>query len=173
MKKTIFIFLLGAMAISASAQKLEKPLIDKISGDTTLSTQEEQLIKKASTKPHHINSSAIKIAGHYSLIFHLLDRLSPVYSIPKGSKADVKFINGDIIELVALTDQMASSHINDFGGYSDINVIYRLTNDDLAKLKANDISFIRISTSAGLFDYDIDNNKSSIVRKQLQLITIK
>ena len=173
MKKYILIAAIAILALNANAQKLEKPSIDKITGDTTLATKIDVLSNPLALIQHAITVNTLKAKNFVLLCFHLKDALSIYYSIDKGEKATIKFADGKLLEINAAVD--AHSFVISLGtpSYVGCDVYYDLTDDDIVALKNNKISVIRIMTSKGPFDYDIKNGKSEIIKKQLELITKK
>lgn len=94
-----YIFIVAAMllAFNAGAQKLQKPMIDKISGDTTLMTKEEPLQSKLSLSLHLIGCSVLKGRGVYLLYLHSKEAGEWDFVVQDGYAAVIKFANGKLL----------------------------------------------------------------------------
>jgi len=174
MKKYILIVAIAILAFNAKAQKLEKPRIDKITGDTTFSTKTEVLSNPFALIQHALTVDVLKTKNFTLLCFHLKDALDIYYSVFKGDGATIKFADGKLLNINAAAD--AHSSVLGSGGtltYVGNDVYYDLTDQDIALLKSDKIAVIRINTTKGPFDYDIKNGKSEIIKKQLELIIKK
>lgn len=173
MKKYILIVAIAITAFNAKGQKLDKPDIDKITGDTTLRTKIQVLANPFAIIQHAITANIAKTKNFMLLYFHLQDGMDIYYSISRGDKAIIKFTDGKLLEISAAID--AHSSIISYGSpvATGCDVSYDLTDGDIETLKNNKISVIRIETTKGPFDYDIKDGKSEIIKKQLELITKK
>lgn len=171
MKKYIISFTIMLAALSAQAQKLEKPAIDKITGDTTLETKEEPLQSKLSLSLHLIGCSVLKGGGVYLLYFHLKEAGKWHFGIEAGDSAIIKFTNGKLLRLNPVGEHNSKIMFDATPVFTDASFPYGISGDDIEQLKNNKIAVIRINTSDGSFDYDISNARSEIVKKQLELIT--
>ncbi|TWI95921.1 hypothetical protein JN11_04196 [Mucilaginibacter frigoritolerans] len=170
MKKYIFMVAAMLLAFNAGAQKLQKPVIDKITGDTTLETKEEPMQSKLSLSTHLIGCSIMKGKGIY-LCFHLREGFVEWdFYVSAGDKAIIKFADGKLIELDAAFEDHSSIHYDATPIFTAAYFYYSLNGGDIDQLKNNKIAVIRINTSMGNFDYDISDGKSEIVKKQLELI---
>jgi len=167
MKKYILFASMALAALNVNAQKLEKPEIDKISGSITVSTKEEILANPFVWIRHFLACSIIKGRGYYAIYFHLREGLETYYKVAKGDMAVIKFTDGSLMQISAIFDEYSSGTVNETGS----TVAYDLTESDVAILKQSKISVIRINTSDGAYDFDIKDNKSEIIKKQLELLT--
>jgi hypothetical protein len=171
MKNYIFMIAAMLLAFNASAQKLQKPVIDKFTGDTTLETKEEPLQSKLSLSLHLIGCSIFKSRGGYLLYFHLKEAGKWHFSTAEGDLAIIKFTNGKLLQLSPVGEHNSKIMFDATPVFTDASFPYGISSDDIEQLKNNDIAVIRINTSDGSFDYDISNARSEIIKKQLELIT--
>src|SRR6187402_2696240 len=103
MKKYFMIAAAAILAYNANAQKLEKPLIDKITGDTTLNTKIEVLSNPLALIQHALTVNTSKTKDYVLLCFHVKDAIKMYYSVDKGDKATIKFVDGKLLEINAAT----------------------------------------------------------------------
>lgn len=171
MKKYIFMSIMSFLAFTASAQKLEKPTIDKITGDTTLETKEQPLQSRLSLSTHLIACSIIKARGLYLLYFHIKEGGEWHIKIDTTDKAIIKFTDGKVLVLNAPLEEHSSINYDATPVFTDADFPYLLSSIDIDQLRNGKISIIRLNTSKGNFDYDISDGKSEIIKKQLELIT--
>ncbi len=171
MKKCIFIVAAMLLAFNAGAQKLQKPVIDKITGDTTLETKEEPLQSKLSLSLHLIGCSILKGRGVYLLYFHTKEAGDWDFVIQDGYAAVIKFTNGKLLQLNTVGQHYSKIMYDATPVFSDTSIPYSISNDDIDQLKNSKIAVIRINTSVGSFDYSVSDARSEIVKKQLDLIT--
>ena len=173
MKKYILVAAITIMALNANAQKLEKPVIDKITGDTTFNVK-EQVLANPFTLPGHWLAGNVSKAKNYTLLYlHLKDGMDIYYSVYEGDKAIIKFINGKMLEISAVADEHSSLIPYASPAVTQSFIAYDLADADVEALKNNKISVIRIMTSKGPFDYEIKDGKSEVIKKQLELIAKK
>lgn len=172
MKKIVLFLLTALFTLTANAQKLEKPKIDKITGDTTLETKSETLYNKFSLVLDYLSVSTSKVLNRYFLDFKVMKGISIVFTTDKGDKAIFKLADGKLIEVYTINSSV-SSFTSSAGGVSQSYISYLLTNDDITALKSQKIAVIRIITSKGQFDYELASGKADIIQKQLNLITGK
>jgi len=171
MKKYIFMIAAMLLAFKVEAQKLQKPVIDKITGDTTQETKEEPLQSKLSLSLHLIGCSIFKGRGEYLLYFHLKEGGKWHFGTEEGDQAIIKFTNGKLIQLNPVGEHNSKIMFDATPVFTDASFPYGINNDDIDQLKNNKIAVIRINTSSGAFDYEISDARSEIIKKQLELIT--
>ena len=100
MKKTLFVFGILFMTFNLSAQKLQKPQIDKISGDTSWLTSSEKIFAKASfsgTVGEQLYVSAGKVKDIYLLLFSIQTGKTSIFSVEEGQKIYIKLKNHLIV----------------------------------------------------------------------------
>lgn len=170
MKKYVFMMVLGLGVLNAKSQKLEKPFVDKISGEVSIAAKAEVLSNKLALVRYYLAGYVVKGRDYWLLDFNLKDNIGQYYYISKGDHAIIKFSDGKLSEISALADVQSSTAVNEYGSSSESDISYFLTADDVAALKNGKISVIRIMTSVGAFDYDISGKKSEIIKKQLELL---
>lgn len=83
---------------------------------------------------------------------------------------NIKLANGDILTLICPKAIIGKSYYSSIGGSVDALVYYTISDEDIDKLKNNQLSVLRIETTEGHYDYDIPDNKSEVIKKQLILI---
>jgi hypothetical protein len=171
MKKYILIALEALTVLCAKAQKLEKPKIDKITGDTTLSTKEQALANPFTLPGHYLAGNIMKGKNYWAMYFHLKDGMDLHYYVLKGDKAIIKFTDGKLLEISAAIDAYSSIVPYATPPVTEIFLVFDLTNEDITALENGRIAVVRINTSQGPFDYDIKDSKAEIFKKQLELIT--
>jgi len=169
MKKYIFIALTALCVTNAIAQKLEKPRIDKITGDTTFEVKEEVLANPFTMVRHYLGSGILKGKGYYVLYFHLKEGGDAPYYVLQGTKATIKFTDGKLIQITAVADE--------YSAYKPVvtesTISYHLTDSDIDALISGKISVVRVQTSVGAVDFEIKENKTDMIKKQLELISKK
>jgi hypothetical protein len=170
MKKHIFIIIMGFGALNAKSQKLEKPRVDKITGSVSIATKEQVLANKFTLIGHYLACHIIKGQGYCLLYFHLKDGLDIRYHMLKGDVATIKFADGELLEIKASDDARSSLIPYATPPVTESFIPFDLTDDDVSALKTGKISVIRITTSKGLFDYDVSDGKAEVIKKQLELI---
>lgn len=179
MKKNLLaILLLIFICFYANAQKLEKPIVDKITGDTTLATKSEVLQNKFSIVTDYLSCniikfSPVKIKGFYNISFKVMKGLNMVVSSEPGNKAIFKLKDGRLIEVSTKLQSYSSYDPSQAGGILTLNILYELTDEDVINLKSLPIAVIRLETSKGPFDYELSGSKAEIIKKQLDLVTKK
>jgi len=177
--KKAFIFLLICFAcIIVRAQKLQKPIIDKITGDTTWQTSRERLAAKTNFWGSDILFTyAFKTKQRPFLAFSLLNGQGiKIFSINEGNKAIIKMSDGKIISLSAVTSRTSDVDVAFIGNIDTSTstnlAFYKISVEDLTVLLSGKMSVVRIETSKGNFDYDIKEKNSEVVSKLLSLLNI-
>jgi hypothetical protein len=180
MKTLLFIYLMLVLCLSVKAQKLEKPRIDKITGDTTYETSRERIC----TNTGFFGSDILfvtfnKVKGNIIASFHILrtNANSHIFSINKGNRAIIKYKDGTTTILNAIVSQIADGNVSSYGNIvtSDVQVdgLYDITTNDVNSLIKNDLTIIRIETSVGNIDYEINAKHSAVINKCVSLISGK
>lgn len=177
MKKVyLTVLLVGSMVFLAKAQKLEKPEIDKIKGDTTWRTSDERIYTQLGfVTGRLLYVYAQKIGTSYLLCFRIDNVNGPhVWSIDENNITNIKFTDNSVLDL---KPEVGGDARVTYGSQADrvINLVYyRLEKDDIETLKAKSVSIIRISTNgAGNLDYEIKPKNSDLIKKDLELILAK
>jgi hypothetical protein len=181
MKQFFFTVFIAFISASTFAQKLEKPKIDKMTGDTTLYTSEEWLFRKLGwTGPGQIlYTYAAKTKGSKYLVFHINITNGDhhnVFGVSKGAKAYLKVSDGSIIELTSATSEVTD--INFFSGTSmtrggnrmDAFPMFKITKELSDQLRTASITMVRIETTQGNLDFDVSDKKNSVISKELSLL---
>lgn len=153
------------------AQKLEKPVIDKITGETTLQTQEQTLANKMTWVGHYLGCNITKFRGHYLLYLHLKESTDGYYDIKKDYTATIKFTDGKLLTITSAFDRESSFIHGAYPLVAECNAVYYLDKETISALMSGKIAFVRLATTSGDFDYEISNGKAELIKKQLELIT--
>jgi len=178
MKKIYLSAILAAgIALSASAQKLEKPIIDKIKGDTVWKTSEERLYTKAGLLSAEVLHVFVeKVTGAYVLHFRLeIVNGVRVFSVGPDNIVNIKFTDNSVLDLKPLnSEKFAKRDYYDNGTKAEAIVYFELSKTDIEILKSKSVSIVRISTNgAGNLDYEIKPKNSDLIKKDLELILTK
>ena len=175
-KKAKLLILILWFPALLNAQKLEKQIIDHISGDTSVSTKKEAVFSRTlMADVLAIKLVKIKLAKtnsiSYSLEFEITKEYGHLFSVKSGSLVSIKFTDGSVITIPAAFDGYFD--IKHAGGesYYSGSAWYNLDGKNLSELKSKEISFIRIETSEATFDYEIKKKNADVVKKHLELIT--
>lgn len=181
--KTILLTIAIALSTQlAFSQKLLKPDIDKLSGDTTWRTNEEAVFVKETLieASRTVTMQAVKAGNTYMVYISVTEPQSANwYSISAGSKAFLKLADKSIITLKAAEDnltQPVGSYTRTYGSVNEGTktiVLYQISKDDLQTLSATPIEFIRLESSKGNLDYDIKPKFAVKVEKNFGLILTK
>ncbi|MVN90780.1 hypothetical protein [Mucilaginibacter aquatilis] len=183
MKKTLLTIAIALTAYTASAQKLLKPEVDKISGDTTWKTSEEALYAKLTLVGANELVTIQPVKDH-SVCFVWICITKPktdnkLYSILSGDKTILKLSDKSLINLTAAKNnltEMMGSNTKTYGSVGEGTKTltpYAITKEDLQKLQTSPIEFVRISTTNGDQDYDVKPKMGEKVRKTFELIASK
>ncbi|MBD1392654.1 hypothetical protein [Mucilaginibacter glaciei] len=172
MKKLILIIVLFLPFI-ASAQKLQKPTIDKLTGDTTWTTSREKLFMHGNylTGQGEVALCFLRAAkGSKDLIINLqVVNKSNFPSMLTGSKAYFKLADNSTIPLTCAANDYHISG-SDLAVAGSAYGLYTLTANDIAKLTSSDLTFLRVETTSGNFDCDIKPKNAEMFKKQFALI---
>ena len=178
MKKTLLIAII-LLPFTVSAQKLLKPEIDRITGDTTFSTSKEKLYLHGNyltQQGEAVECLVMKTGRSISLILipQTLNEKS-FFTVVQGQKAYLKLKDNSLVTLTARASRVSDADVNEAGGtvYSNgiLKVPYALMSDDISKIKSSDLVFLRIETSIGNFDCDIKPKFSGVIMKEIELVT--
>ena len=177
MKKFYLTLMLSVgLATAVLAQKLEKPEIDKIKGDTTWKTSDERIYTQLGFATGRLLYVYMqKIGTSYVLCFRIDNMNGPrVWSVGPANITNIKFTDNSVLDLKP--DAGGDARVT-YGSQADrvINLVYyRLENEDIEILKTKSVSIIRIATDgAANFDYEIKPKNSDLIKKDLELILTK
>jgi hypothetical protein len=175
-----FLFIIFfVLPVSAFCQKLNKPVIDKFSNDTTLSTTQEKVgstEKFSSTTATFFKASFYKIKGLYFLSVELDASSDNKYFIAqKDDKILLKLANNSIVTLSNLNESDATHQTIKSGfvqrDYWVAIINYHLSKDDIAALSSSALTTVRVQTDQQNFDFDIESKGNDAFTKMLALIT--
>jgi len=175
-----FLFIIFfVLPVSAFCQKLNKPVIDKFTNDTTLSTTQEKIgstEKFSSTTATFLKASVYKIKGIYFLSVEL-DASSDnnYFIVDKDNKILLKLANNNVVTLSNLNESDATHQTIKSGfvqrDYWVAIINYQLTKDDIAALSGSALTTVRVAADHQNFDFDIESKGSETLGKMLTLIT--
>ncbi|HAL82042.1 MAG TPA: hypothetical protein DCO83_07250 [Mucilaginibacter sp.] len=173
----IAIFLLPFIV---SAQKLLKPDVDKISGDTTWSTSEEKLYFHGNfltAQGEDVTFQVVKFSNAKGLVLVLTPQslnMGEDLSIVKNQKAYLKLSDKTVITLASGTDDGGNSKYTFIehtpAQSSHATAYYDLPDAAIEKLKTLTLVFLRIETNEGNFDCDIKPKNAAKLVKAIALI---
>jgi hypothetical protein len=177
--KNILLVVLAFLSLTVSAQKLLKPEVDRITGDTTWSTSKNKIylngnyLAQQGEAVECFVSKTVK-AIVLTLIPQTLNENSS-FTINEGQKAYLKLKDNSLVTLTCqfnLNSQTRRSNV-DGTRYSNgiLKVPYLISAENIAKIMSADLIFLRIETSNGNFDCDIKSKFAQVIKKQVELIT--
>lgn len=177
MRKLSLIIAFVSMLTICKAQKLRKPDIDKITGDTTLLTYSEKIGSAGSFwGVDYLYVDLGKYKGYYFLDFKMIksDAKAIVFSIDKDNHAILKLADNTVLTIQSVSDVISDSKVSTYGSIttssSQAEATYMLNEESLNALKKTQVSIIRIETSKGNFDYEIKERYAGMIQKMIQLI---
>jgi hypothetical protein len=174
MKKTLLLILVISAIISfdTKAQKLLKPEVDKLTGDTTWRTSDEVVFAKFSFGGANqtVSVQGLKIASSYVLSVTVVSPSTNPYYALDGGKIFFKLVDKTIITLTAAKGGMSSQAGTDAKalGMGTLNEgtklfsYYNVTKEDLLKLKASPLEFIRVESSKGPLDFEVKKKQETL-----------
>lgn len=169
--KTTLTVLLFTIATITYGQKLQKPLIDKITGDTTIATSTERIFSKASftgTVGEQVATTIFKARGKYFLALNIQTAKTSIFSIDSDHKAYLKLSDGVVVTLNSIGDDLSKYTSVSYG--SSGKAVYELSKDQLKDLQTNSVTFARVEYSDGTFEYDIKPKQGELLKQQASLM---
>ncbi len=182
MHKFLLTVSLLAGANFAFSQKLLKPEVDKISGDTTWKTNEQALYAKLTLVGANemVAVQPEKVGNTYFAWLNITQpKTANYYYILKGNKIFFKFSDKSILTLEAAKENLTEkvgSNTTTFGSVGEGMKTYTpflISKEQLDKLVSTPIEFVRVESSKGELDYDIKPKLAEKVQKAFQLISAK
>lgn len=174
MKRATLLLALILMSYSMLAQKLQKPKIDKITGDTSWVTSVEKIYGKPSfsgTVGEQLFASVGKFKDITLLMFSIQTAKASLFSVDEGQKIYIKLKNDSIVSLINSNSSISKYSTISYG--SNSNCFYQVTNQDIDNLAVSDVQFIRIEYSDGTFEYVIKDKFSDVIKTLVLLIKQK
>ena len=168
MKQTLLLLVFSAILINVSAQKKLKMEVDKQSGDTSYSTNEEKIYVKPGSKSlaEMLKTIIYKNKNGFMLGFYIQTGRTNVFTISKGSELQISLGEDRNLFLSSLITNESNASGITYGGRT--YAYYRLTESQVQQLKSSPVSNIRIHTSFGYMDYVISEKFSTVISKQLE-----
>jgi len=180
--KLLPVIVLSAVHFAASAQKVEKPVIDKFTNDTTYFTTTEKVAAtngSMSQSVENIEAYASKkksaIFGHFNLIVTVADH--KCFHVSNGSQILLKLSDNSIVSLSCIDDKESKrisygSHFLKTLNWAcwSADIPFKLTNEDIQKINASLVVGIRIQTNEQNYDLDIKPKDAATLTKMFQLI---
>jgi hypothetical protein len=174
MKKLFSTLFLLSLVFSISAQKMQTPKVDKLTGDTVWQTTTEKLFSKPSfsgTVGEQLYVSAAKIKSIYILSFSIQTGKTSYFSVDEGQKIYLKLKNDTTLTLVNNTNSTSAYAAISYGSNTHCN--YPISTEVINKLVMSDVQFVRLEYSDGKFHYDIKDKFSSVLKRLVLLIKEK
>jgi hypothetical protein len=157
----------------SSAQKLLKPVVDKLTGDTTWSTSKEKLYLHGNYLTGQGEAVVCWIwsyKGSKSLVLNLQTTNKENFpTMTAGGKAYFKLADNSTVTLTCSANDYRISGSNVAVAGSAFGM-YDITPEDIAKLSTGTLTFLRVETTAGNFDCDIKSKNAEMFKKQFPLI---
>jgi len=176
--KTLSKIILTTLALvvlsnQCKAQKMEKPITDKFTGSTSISTTLERIYATASPVTTGVNVAVKKIDDNYILAVNIvIVNGESFYSIDKDNMLSLKLADNTVLNLA---DAVATTSVEKLMGYnrrSESIIFYTLSKDDMTKLMTSNVTAVRVATSKGDFDYDIASKYADLIKKEIALFSI-
>jgi hypothetical protein len=172
MRKLLLIVIVILPFVS-SAQKLTKPAIDKLTGDTTWSTSKEKLYLHGNYltgQGEGVVCWLRSYKGAKSLILNIQTINQKNFpSMINGSKAYFKLADNSTVTLTCSANDYSISGSNVAVAGTAFG-LYDLSKEEIIKLLSADITFLRVETSTGNFDCDIKAKNAEMFKKQFPLL---
>lgn len=172
MKKTVLIIFM-LLPFVVSAQKLLKPSIDKLNGDTVWSTSKEKLYLHGNYltgQGEGVVCWVRSYKGSKSLVLNIQTTNQKNYpTMVAGSKASFKLADNSIVTLTCSNNDysMSGSSVAIAGSAYGM---YDIAAEDISKLTTGNLVFLRVETTTGNFDCDIKPKNAEMFKKQFLLI---
>lgn len=172
--KKLLLTIIVLMPLALFAQKLTKPVVDKLTGDTTWSTSKEKLYLHGNYLTGQAEGIVCWVSSFKrskSLILNLQTTNQRNYpTMNSGSKAYFKMADNSTVTLTCSANDYGISGSNVVVSGSAFG-LYDISAEDIAKLSAGKLTFIRVETTAGSFDCDIKPKNAEMFKNQFALIT--
>ena len=153
---------------SVSAQKIKKKEVDKFTKAEIVETSYEALYKQNFMLMGYTNifECAIrKVDSVYVMPANILTNDVEKYTEDSG----VTFLLDNDETVTLLTTYTGISGEQCYKGYM-FNTLFKLSADDVQKLKNNKVVSIRVSYLGGYYDHDVKDKNQSIISKMLKLV---
>jgi hypothetical protein len=172
MRKLLLIIIVMLPFVS-SAQKLTKPAIDKLTGDTTWSTSKEKLYLHGNYLTGQGEGVVCWIRsykGSKSLIVNIQTTNQKNFpTMVTGGKAYFKLADNSTVTLTCSANDYSISGSNVVIAGTAFG-LYDLSTQDIAKLSSANLTFLRVETTTGNFDCDIKAKNAEMFKKQFPLV---
>jgi hypothetical protein len=178
MKKILLILFVFAPFL-VSAQKLKKPIVDKITGDTIWTTSLDKLYLHGNYltgQGEAIQCEVDRIGKNFVLVLipQTLNERS-VFAVGEDQKTYLKFSDNSILTLSDGAFKISDAQVSEAGGFINdkgaLTLTFALKPDEIAKILSSSLTFVRFETTDGNFDCDIKPKFSDLIKKQLQLVS--
>lgn len=168
MKQIIAILFLLSAIVSVNAQRIEIREIDKFTKSEVVETSTEFLYRKYLMGVGYSNMFSCcirKVNGEYSMPATIL--MNDVVKYDERSGV-IFLLSND--ETITLTTEFIGVGAEAFGKAYLFHTAFRLTADDVNKLKNSNIVSIRVLYLGGYFDQDVKEKKQGLVANMLRLV---
>lgn len=174
MKKVMFLMMMF-VSINMMGQSIKSIEDDPFEGTKVIVMDTEKLTKETFKDTRGQTMFYFRSVGNV-IAFHLLWQCRDIIIISKGQKALFLTEDGAKITLEALGDIRPESGIASTAavkpaGVLGMNIPYG--SKEILELAKKNVTAIRIYTSDGYKDFNIDNKKQSLIKECLQLLIEK
>jgi len=171
MKKCLLMALLAILCLSVKAQKIFRTDIDKFTGDTTVETKFEVLYSKLGlSNTRRVNAAILKTKDYWYLKLEIIEYGTGLFMVKEGMKCHIKFSNNEILSLSCPETIIGKNYYSTYADSIDAFVYYHIEDEDVEKIKNNNIAIVRVETTNRIYDYEIEKKKSDIIKNQLNLV---
>ncbi len=176
MKKLYLILSLACMSVAAYSQKMEKPEVDQISGETTLRTSHETVYKNItfSGTLQELTTYGFKKQDVQAIFFEIEFNVGHAedFFIRKGDKVQMKLADNTIVTLAAAFDGTSVTNKKAVGRSVTTRLLmsYLLTPEDVKKLSDSNVKFIRFQNSDTNIDYELKEKNYQVIGKVVKMI---
>ncbi|MBB5396186.1 hypothetical protein [Mucilaginibacter sp. AK015] len=172
MKKLLLVIIVLFPFVS-SAQKLTKPAIDKLTGDTTWSTSKEKLYLHGNYLTGQAEGVVCWVRsfkGSKSLVLNIQTTNQKNFpAMNTGGKAYFKLADNSTVTLTCSANDYSISGSNVAIAGSAF-AMYDVSAEEIQKLTSSALTFLRVETTNGNFDCDIKPKNAEMFKKQFELI---
>jgi hypothetical protein len=150
-----------------SQKKLRYDII-KESGDTLFRSPEQRLYTKAGRSGavgELLSSTVYKSSKGFMIAFSIQTGRTNTFSVSKDSPVELRLQDGTTVKLYTLLDHNSRQSLLGYGG--SMTVFYELPPLQLGKLRAGQVTYIRILSSTGNMDYDLKEKAGTIIAEQI------
>ena len=172
MEKLMIILTIMMLSFSVFSQTLKVNEVDEFTGDSIKSTDWKWMIAGASSTNAFFQIR--KVNSNYFFGLKIFTNFS-VYSIREGDNLMFKLSSGEVVSLPNLELALPCIGCGAIGlGGSDalgVETYYLLSEDQISRLKNNEVVKVRVNTSEGYINANIKPNQYARIKKALTLVS--